>query len=91
MLIIQTMIVFFSYNYLFLQYRGYSLKVDGKALNVLLCDSMGLEIGTGDSSGLEMTKIDEILEGKVKDGSKVTTICFMYCSFQNVFAMVFRQ
>ena len=33
-----------------------------------MCDSMGLEEG---SAGLSMKEIDDILEGKVKDGAKV--------------------
>ena len=38
---------------------------------MLLCDTMGLEDG---EAGLKMTEIKDILEGKVKDGTKVTTI-----------------
>ena len=51
------------------QYRGYKLKTkDRKDLNVLMCDSMGLEPG---DAGLNMDEIDDILDGRVKDGQKV--------------------
>ena len=65
-------------SYWFLQYRGYSLEtVDQKSIKVVMCDSMGLEEG---SAGLNMKEIDDILEGKVKDGAKVRIICSV-CNF----------
>ena len=43
--------------------------IDHKPIHVLLCDTMGLE---SNNAGLDITTINDILEGRVKDGTKVT-------------------